>query len=171
MTDGTFEGNSSTTDGGAVSVRQSCTATFKNTVFKGNSTQGTGEWGSGSAIYAGNATLSLDSVTITGNTAPTSGYGSAININGSTFNIKGKLNISDNAIYIHKNMSSGMKIVGAIEDGSVITIKPNNTTNAVAKGDGVNVTDVSAYASFFIGDNGQTVYESNGSLYWGTPAN
>ena len=160
---GRFEGNKGTVDGGAISIRTGSSATLISTILTGNSAGGSGVWQCGGAIYSGGGSLTLDGVTMTNNTVADGGYGSAINANGTTFTIKGKLNIANNAIYLHSTQQ--MIITGAIEKGSVITIKP--TANAFAKGDGANVTDVSAYAKYFICDDGQTAYEKDGLLYVG----
>ena len=160
MTGGSFTSNTATVDGGAVSVRGSCSASFKDTVFTGNSTDGTSVWGSGGAIYVGNGTLTLDGVTMTGNSAPEAGYGSAINANGTTFNIKGKINITDNSVYLHSTQL--MTIIGALEEGTNITVIASE--KAFAKGDGVNVTDVTAYVGYFTVNAGQVVYEADGKL-------
>ena len=104
---------------------------------------------------------------MTDNTIASGGYGSAININSDNgaraFNIKGKINISGNSVYLHSTQA--MTIVGEIEDGSVITIV--STSNAFAKGDGVNVTDISGYAKYFVTEDNQKVSENSGSLFVG----
>ena len=159
MVDGSFRNNTASTDGGAVSLRTGCTANFTSTVFDSNSASGTAVGQGGGAVYAGSATLTLNSVTMTNNTV-NSGYGNAINCNNSTLNVKGKVVIYNNDIYL----TSGklITIVGALESGTKIRVTVTN--GAFATGDGT-VTDISAYREYFVGASDQLVYEKEGKLY------
>ena len=87
-----------TTDGGAVSIRSNCKATFTDTVFKNNSANGTSFDQGGGAIYVGWGTLNLNNVTMTGNST-TGGFGGAVNANSATLKVNGSTFESNKATY------------------------------------------------------------------------
>ena len=186
MTDGRFENNTAL-GGGAVSVRSSSSATFNGTVFVNNSTSGNdgtsdGDGEGGGAIYVGYGKLTIENVTMTGNS---SDFGGAIDLLYATFNASnsiitnnstgiyasaGKFNISGKVI-ISDNTSGNaclvngatITIVGVLDADSLIGIT-NTVGEAFAKADGTNITDISEYADRFEHDLGAPVYVKDNKL-------
>ena len=129
MTGGSFTDNSATTDGGAISIRSNCTATLSSTVFSKNTAAGTSETQGGGAIYVGWGTLTLNGVTMTGNSAE-NGYGGAVNANNASFSVEGgsftqNSAISGGAIYLASNSAS----VANVKNASFSDNTATNGTN------------------------------------------
>ena len=166
MMGGKFEQNSAA-EGGAISIRSSCTATFNGTSFINNTTDGDGDgekdgiMEGGGAIYVGWSTLNLSGVTLDQNSA-TNGTGGAILANGATFKISGKVVISNNksgnttASNVTLLNNTVITVVGALDPETSIGITAKDGT--VVKGDGTNVTDVSGYVGMFFHDDNKPVY-------------
>ena len=171
MTDGLFEGNTAL-GGGAVSIRSGCDASFNGTTFDGNSVEGfadnhDGDGEGGGAIYVGFGKLTLENVTMTGNTAE-SGFGGAVNLIGSSTvaNIKNTtVKSGNNGIYVHS---------GKLNVGGKVTVDGNTDSNVrLNSGTFITVTEaLDADANIGItADMGTVVKGSAGITVDGYAAN
>ena len=151
----TFKNNSAANNGGAVYLTGTAIVSDNGSTFTGN------QAASGGAIM-NYGKLTLVGTTITGNA-------SGVNVAGGTLGVSGDVVVKDNTSYdvnLAKNMV--ITVTGELTEGALIGFTTTTADAGFAVADGVNVTDISGYADYFVSSDGVPVYaDENGNLVRG----
>ncbi|MBQ4091049.1 MAG: hypothetical protein IJC64_01900 [Clostridia bacterium] len=175
MMGGKFEQNSAA-EGGAVSIRKNCSATFTGTTFTSNKASQAGDGTGndtivegGGAIYVGWATLNLADVTMSQNSTSV-GFGGAIQVNGATFKISEFISISESTfgqtqpdnIYLHSG--SIITVVGELEEGSKIGLSSSADGLVVRGGSELSAPVTDYLSTVFSHDYSVPLYAEDGVI-------
>ena len=162
FSDCTFEGNSANTRGGAID--SSGTADITNCTFTSNKTKNT--TGYGGAINIDSGTMTISSITCSGNTATT---GKDIYISDATLNIGGTVDGSID-IYMYNNSSSpvlvpqqGITLASVTDTINVTMTKCSEGTTVLKQSDGMTTSDFAAAINCFTLTNNGFAIGSNGT--------
>ena len=151
----TFKNNSAANNGGAVYLTGTAIVSDNGSTFTGN------QAASGGAIM-NYGKLTLVGTTVTGNA-------SGVNVAGGTLGVSGDVVVKDNTSYdvnLAKNMV--ITVTGELTEGALIGFTTTTADAGFAVADGVNVTDISGYADYFVSSDGVPVYaDENGNLVRG----
>lgn len=161
FSDCTFEGNSANTRGGAID--SSGTADITNCTFTSNKTTNT--TGYGGAINIDSGTMTISSITCSGNTATT---GKDIYISDATLNIGGRIGSSID-IYMYNNSSSpvlvpvkGITLADETYPINVEMYECSAETTVLTQSAGMTTSDFAAAVKCFTLKNEGFVIGSNG---------